>query len=69
MRMNFNGAAAANPVMTLPLEEKQERVKAGRRRVAYRARAALGKSEWLENAAWALLAFIAVGALVLSFAF
>jgi hypothetical protein len=55
--------------MTLPAQEKQERVNAGRRRFAFSACAALGKTEWLENSAWALLALVALGALVLSFAF
>jgi len=68
MQMNFDSTAAANPVMTLPAKEKRERANVGRRRFAYSARAALDRSESLENAAWGILAFVALVALVLSFA-
>ena len=69
MQVNFDSTGVAGHVMTLPAPERDERAKIGRRRRALSARAEIARGESWENAAWAVIALIGLGALAVSFAF
>ncbi len=66
MQMNFDSTAVAKPVMALPAHAIRAHTGFARQRVPSSVWIQLGRSDALENAAWAALAFVALFALAVS---
>ncbi len=69
MQINVGATVVTSPLVKLPALASDDQKPAGRKRLALSARAALARSESLENAAWAILAFVALEAVVVSFVY
>jgi hypothetical protein len=68
MQMNFDSTAVAESVMALPPHTKRVRTRFARQGVPSGVRIQLDRSDALENAVWAVLAFVALFALAVSLA-
>jgi len=69
MQMNLNSTAVAGPMMTPGARAKDQCASSSRRRPAAIVRIQPARGDSWENVAWAFLALVALGALVVSFAF